>query len=263
MPELPEVETVVRSLTPHLPGRTIVSVELRSKFVTPGDREGMEAQLAGRRIAAIRRHGKFIVVELDRGVLAIHLGMTGKLLLDVPVTAHSYGVFHLDRGTLLYDDPRQFGRIEYALELPDRVTRLGPDPLTVPLEDFLSGLRARRSRIKPLLLDQGFLRGIGNIYADEVLFRSRIHPRALASRLSRRRGMLLYTAIRETLELAIANRGSSISDYVDAAGEKGSFQLLHRVYGREGKPCPVCGGLIRRILIAQRGTHYCPRCQRP
>ncbi len=159
MPELPEVETVVRSLAPHLPGRTIVSVELRSPFVTPGDRAGMEAQLAGRRIAAIRRHGKFIVVELDRGVLVIHLGMTGKLLLDVPVTTHSYGIFHLDRGMLLYDDPRQFGRIEYALELPDRVARLGPDPLTVPLEDFLSGLRARRSRSNHCCSTRGFCGG--------------------------------------------------------------------------------------------------------
>jgi formamidopyrimidine-DNA glycosylase len=263
VPELPEVETVVRSLAPYLPGRTIVSAELRSSFVTPGDRARTADSLAGRRIAAIRRHGKFIVMDLDRGVLVIHLGMTGKLLLDAPVTAHSYGIFHLDRGILLYDDPRQFGRIEYALQLPERVAHLGPDPLTVSLEDFLSGLHARRSRIKPLLLDQEFLRGIGNIYADEVLFRSRIHPRTLASRLSRRRGAQLHTAIRETLELAIAHRGSSISDYVDAAGEKGTFQLLHQVYGREGKPCLVCGAPIHRILIAQRGTHYCPRCQRP
>ena len=239
-----------------------MSAQLRSRFVTPGDREAMARSLAGRRIEAIRRHGKFIVCQLDRGVLTIHLGMTGKLLLDGPEGTHSYGVFRLDRGTLVYDDPRQFGSIEYTDALPARVADLGPEPLGISLEDFLARLKARRTRIKPLLLDQGFVRGIGNIYADEILFRARIHPRAVASRLSRRRAMELYAAMRETLALAIEHRGSSISDYVDAAGEKGSFQLLHRVYGREAKPCSECGGPIRRILVVQRGTHYCPRCQR-
>ncbi len=239
-----------------------MSAQLRSRFVTPGDREAMARSLAGRRIEAIRRHGKFIVCQLDRGVLTIHLGMTGKLLLDGPEGTHSYGVFRLDRGTLVYDDPRQFGSIEYSDALPARVADLGPEPLGISLEDFLAMLKARRTRIKPLLLDQGFVRGIGNIYADEILFRARIHPRAVASRLSRRRAMELYAAMRETLALAIEHHGSSISDYVDAAGEKGSFQLLHRVYGREGKPCSECGGPIRRILVVQRGTHYCPRCRR-
>ena len=263
MPELPEVETVVRSLAPHLAGRAIVSAEFHSPFVTPGDREALAAAVAGREIRSVRRHGKFIVFELDRGVLVIHLGMTGKLLLDAPPTQHSYGIFHLDRGTLIYDDPRQFGRIEFSETLPARVAALGPDPLGIGLEDFLAVLRKHKARIKPLLLNQQFLRGLGNIYADEVLFKARIHPRALASRLGRRRAAELHSAIRETLELAIAHRGSSISDYVDAAGEKGSFQLLHQVYGREGQPCRTCGTPIRRILVAQRGTWYCPRCQRP
>ena len=263
MPELPEVETVVRGLAPHLPGRTIISAEFHSKFVTPGDRNAMASQIAGRKIRAVRRHGKFIVIELDRGVLVVHLGMTGKLLLDAPATTHSYAIFHLDRGTLIYDDPRQFGRIEFSETLPARVAALGPDPLGIELEEFLSILRKRKARIKPLLLNQHFLRGLGNIYADEVLFKARVHPRALASRLSRRRAAELHSAITETLDLAIAHRGSSISDYVDAAGAKGSFQLLHQVYGREGQPCPVCATAIRKILVAQRGTHYCPRCQRP
>lgn len=262
MPELPEVETVVRTLAPHLPGRTILSAEFGSRFVTPGDRKRVARQLAGRTIRVVRRHGKFIVLELDRGILVIHLGMTGRLVLDAPLTPYSHGVFHLDAGTLVYDDPRQFGRIEYAAELPARVASLGPDPLAIPLADFLARLRARKSRIKPLLLNQRFLRGIGNIYADEALFRSRIHPRAVSSRLSARRAAELYQAIVEILELAIAHRGSSISDYVDANGEKGGFHLLHRVYGKQGEPCTVCGTPIRRILVAQRGTHYCPKCQR-
>lgn len=262
MPELPEVETVVRSLAPHLPGRTILAAEFTSRFVTP-DPASLAAALAGRIIQAVRRHGKFIVVELDRGVLIVHLGMTGKLLLDAPRTAHSHGVLHLDRGVLVYDDPRQFGRIEFAAELPPRVARLGPDALAVPLDEFLVLLRKRKARIKPLLLNQRFLRGIGNIYADEALFRARIHPRAISTRLAPKRAAQLHGAITEILQLAIAHRGSSISDYVDAAGGKGTFQSLHQVYGREGQPCPMCGTPIRRILTAQRGTHYCPRCQRP
>ncbi len=263
MPELPEVETVVRTLAPHLPGRTILNAEFTSKFVTPGDPAGLASHLENRHIVTVRRHGKFIVIELDRGVLVVHLGMTGRLLLDAPPGPHTYAVFHLDRGSLIYDDPRQFGRIEFSDTLPARVARLGPDPLAISLPDFLAELKRHKAHIKPLLLNQRFLRGLGNIYADEVLFRARIHPRALASRISRRRASELYQAIQDTLTLAIAHRGSSISDYVDAAGERGSFQLLHQVYARDGKPCVACGAVIRKILVAQRGTHYCPRCQRP
>ena len=262
MPELPEVETVVRSLVPYLPGRRIVRAEFTSKFVTPGDRAALAARVAGRIIRSVRRHGKFIVVELDEGMLVVHLGMTGKLLLDAPLTQHSYGVFYLDDGSLIYDDPRQFGRIEWSRELPERVARLGPDPLSVGFAEFWSDLKRRRGAIKPLLLNQRFLRGMGNIYADEALHRAGIHPKALAARLSKARALRLYEAIGEVLRLAIERRGSSISDYVDATGEKGSFQLLHRVYGREGQPCAECGAPIRRIVLAQRSAHYCPRCQR-
>jgi formamidopyrimidine-DNA glycosylase len=262
VPELPEVETVVRSLAPHLPGRTILSAEFGSPFVTPGDRSVLSSALAGRTITAVRRHGKFIVMDLDRGTLLVHLGMTGKLLLDAPRSKHSYGVFELDRGVLIYDDPRQFGRIEFSEGLPARAARLGPDPLSVTLAEFRDLLHRRKARMKPLLLNQRFLRGLGNIYADEALFRARIHPRAISTRLSTRRAAELHQAITEILQLAISHRGSSISDYVDGAGEKGSFQLMHHVYGKEGEPCTVCGTPIRRILMAQRSTHYCPRCQR-
>jgi formamidopyrimidine-DNA glycosylase len=262
VPELPEVETVVRSLSGILPGRRILSAEFRSRFVTPGDRTVLAARLVNQTIRAIRRHGKFIVLELDAGVLVVHLGMTGKLLFDAAHGPHAYGILHLDRGVLIYDDPRQFGRIEWAPGLPARVSRLGPDPLLVSFADFWRELKRRRSALKPLLLNQRFLRGLGNIYADEALHRARIHPKAAAFRLSRERALRLYESIIDTLRLAIEHRGSSISDYVDAAGERGSFQLLHRVYGKAGQPCPECGTPIRRILVAQRGTHYCPRCQR-
>ena len=263
MPELPEVETVVRSLARALQGRRIESATFSSRFVTPGDRNALAARLAGRTIRQVRRHGKFIVLELDAGVLIIHLGMTGKLLLDGTPTAYARAIFHLDRGELIYDDPRQFGRIEWSSELPVRVARLGPDPLLISFDAFWLALKARRGALKPLLLNQRFLRGLGNIYADESLHIARLHPKAIASRLGRARAMRLYQAIQDVLRLAIRHRGSSISDYVDASGERGTFQQLHRVYGREGQPCPECGTPIRRIVIAQRGTHYCPRCQRP
>jgi len=263
MPELPEVETVVRSLAPHLPGRTIVHAEFRSKFVTPGDRRLLAKRLAGRTIRSVRRHGKFILIELDRGVLSVHLGMTGKLLLDAPRGTHAYGVLELDRGVLIYDDPRQFGRIEWSESMPERLARLGPEPLAISLEDFTRELRRRKGRLKPLLLNQSFLRGLGNIYADEALFRARLHPLAAAARLSKQRIARLHDSIRETLQLAIEHRGSSISDYVDAAGDRGWFQIMHQVYGRQGEPCRVCGTPIRKIVVGQRGTHYCPRCQRP
>ena len=259
MPELPEVETVVRSLAPHLAGRRILSASFTSRFVTPGDRKKLAARVAGRTILKVERRGKFILITLDQGVLVVHLGMTGKLLLDGAPAQHTYGVFDLDQGVLHYEDPRQFGRIEWS---PKRIENLGPEPLEIGVEEFSERLRARKSRIKPLLLNQQFLAGVGNIYADEALFAAEIHPLAIASRLSKPRAARLHQAIREVLTLAIEHRGSSISDYVDAAGERGNFQLLHNVYGREGQPCPRCGTPIKRIVVGGRGTHFCPKCQK-
>lgn len=219
--------------------------------------------LAGQMIHQVRRHGKSVVLECAGGVLTVHLGMTGKLLVNGARTPYTRVVFGLDDGELLYDDIRQFGRVQWGATMPDALAVLGPDPLEIAAEEFLERLKARRGAIKPVLLDQKFVRGLGNIYVDECLFRCGIHPKAVASRLSRARGVALHETIRATLELAIAHRGSSISDYVDASGERGGFQLLHQVYGKEGEACSVCGSAIRRIVIVQRGTHYCPKCQRP
>ena len=259
MPELPEVETVVQSLAPRLKGRRIVSAEFHSRFVTPGDRRMLAARLAGRTIESVHRRGKFILISLDAGVLSVHLGMTGKLLMDGTPAQHSYGLFVLEEGVLLYDDPRQFGRIEWGAK---RAGRLGPEPLEIGLEEFQARLRGRQARVKALLLNQTFLAGLGNIYVDEALFAAGIHPLAMASKLSKPRAALLYQAMRDILTLAIEHRGSSISDYVDAEGRKGAFQNLHRVYGREGEPCATCGRPIRKIWVAQRGTHFCPNCQK-
>ncbi|MBS1826393.1 MAG: DNA-formamidopyrimidine glycosylase [Acidobacteria bacterium] len=259
MPELPEVETIVRDLAPLLAARRIVACEVVAGLVVKTPLAGLE----GNTIREVHRHGKTVVLQCSAGVLTIHLGMTGKLLVNGARTPYTRVAFSLDDGVLLYDDIRQFGRLHWSPVLPAHLARLGPDPLAVSLDEFMARLKAKRGAIKPVLLDQKFLRGLGNIYVDECLFRSGIHPKAIAARLSRPRATALHTAIRDTLQLAIEHRGSSISDYVDASGERGGFQLLHQVYGKEGDPCVVCGHAIRRIVIAQRGTHYCPKCQRP
>ena len=262
MPELPEVETVVRTLAPKLTGRRIVDAQFSSKHVVRQKFSMLRGRVRDQPVKSVRRHGKFIVLELERGFLTIHLGMTGKLLLDNEPGPYARAVFELDRGLLVYDDIRHFGRIEWSAKLLERAAALGPDALEISLEDFLKLLAKRHSRIKPLLLNQRFLRGMGNIYTDEALFEARIHPRALASSLSKQRAARLHRAMVEILETAIRLKGSSISNYVDAEGKKGSFQLQHQVYGRAGEPCAICGTAIRRIVVGQRGTHYCPKCQR-
>jgi formamidopyrimidine-DNA glycosylase len=263
VPELPEVETTVRSVAPKLIGRRIRHARFSSRLVLRQDPEEAAARIEGRRIDVVRRHGKHIIAELSGGCyLTIHLGMTGKLLINGAEGPHTRAVFELDRGRLVFDDPRQFGRIETCTELPERIERLGPDALEATEEEFSARLAARSGRIKPLLLNQLFLRGIGNIYADESLFRARIHPLAQAARLGRERKHRLYEAIQEVLRAAISSGGSSISDYVDGDGRRGWFQISHQVYGREGEPCVRCGAPVRRIVVGQRGTHYCPKCQR-
>jgi formamidopyrimidine-DNA glycosylase len=260
MPELPEVETVCRSLRPHLEGRTIREARFASRFVMRDEPEQAAAALRGRRIETVGRHGKFLLFELSGALmLSIHLGMTGRLIWEGAAGPYTRAVFHLDAGTLVFDDIRQFGRIELDAR---RAGRLGPDALALTEAEFLKRLAARRGRIKPLLLNQAFLGGVGNIYADETLFGARIHPLARAERLSGPRARRLYRAMRQILDAAVASGGSSISNYVDGEGRAGEFQLQHRVYGREGEPCVACGAPVRRIVVAGRGTHYCPRCQR-
>ena len=262
MPELPEVDTVVRTIAPHIVGRRILAAEFDSPFVTPGDRKALARRLKGREMTAVRRHGKFILIDLDRGLLTIHLGMTGKLLHDAGRNAYTHGWFALDHGELCYEDIRQFGRIEYSEGGNPRVAALGPDALAVPAGTFASLLRERKTRLKPLLLNQAFVAGLGNIYVDEILFRTRLHPLTEASTLKPKRAAELHATMRLVLLESIEQGGSSISDYVDAEGRKGSFQDRHRVYGRAGEPCVVCGVPIERMLVAQRGTHWCPRCQK-
>ncbi len=255
LPELPEVETIVRALASQLAGRRIAQLRVLARRA----RRGRIPDLRARRICTVRRYGKYILLELDRGVLAIHLGMTGRLLWNARPGPYTRAVLRLTRGdTVLFDDPRQFGGIRYGSTPPPG---LGPDALEISEDEFLGRLRRRTGQIKPLLLNQGFLRGLGNIYTDESLFRAGIHPRAQVPALGEARCRALYRAIRDVLWEAINAGGSSISDYVTPEGAPGLFQFDHRVYARAGEPCVACGAPVRRIVVAQRGTYYCPRCQ--
>ena len=259
MPELPEVETIVRELAPRIVGRHILSAEVLHPLIVRYSKVSLPERLPGRRIEEVLRHGKFILIRLDDGWLTIHLGMTGQLLLDGAVGPHTRAIFRLDDSTLVYDDIRMFGSIEWTTE-PVRTAKLGPDALNA--ESLPAELLKRRAPVKAVLLNQSIFSGVGNIYADEALFRAGIHPRRRSDRLSRERASRLIQVVRDVLAEAVEYRGSSVSDYVDTEGRRGGFQDRHNVYAREGLPCPHCGTPIRRIVVAQRGTHYCPACQR-
>ena len=276
MPELPEVETIVRGLRSVLPGRTIVSVRLgKTDFIA--DPLALAELLPGRRIETVERLGKFIRVPLSASSVAksperqmnlvIHLGMTGWLGVRAsgdPVTPHTHAFFELEDGReLRYTDIRRFGQI--LLVPGDQIgafsERLGMEPLEVSAGEFNRRLAGRRARIKALLLDQSVFRGIGNIYADESLWQARIHPARLAARLNSAELERLRKAIRRVLQQAIQDRGSSISNFVDAEGQPGEYQQRHRAYGREGKPCFRCRTKIRRAIVAGRSSYFCPHCQ--
>jgi formamidopyrimidine-DNA glycosylase len=273
LPELPEVETVVRGLRTALRSRRILSVRLgKTDFVE--DAAAIERELPGRRIADVVRHGKFLILRLEptaspdaRLFLLVHLGMTGQLVARRPeetVPPHTHAFFSLDDGReLRYTDIRRFGRMLLVPEarLDAVLRRLGDDPLEAALEEFRARLDGRRARIKALLLDQRVLRGMGNIYTDESLWRARVHPARHASELNAKEIRRLYQAIQAVLREAIRLRGSSVSDYVDAEGQPGEYQLRHRVYQREGEACVRCGARIRRVMVAGRSSYFCPRCQ--
>lgn len=278
MPELPEVETVVRGLRLSLPGRSVLDVRFgKTDFVD--DPAVIEEKLPGMRISNVTRMGKFICIALEpvdaqsaqvsasRVYLIVHLGMTGRLTVinaAEPAPPHTHVYFGLDDGReLRYTDPRRFGRMLVVEEpgLPAFAGNLGQEPLEVSAEDFCRFFASRRARLKALLLDQSVLRGIGNIYADESLFRARLHPARIAENVKREQLLLLHQKIRDVLLEAIRSRGSSISDYVDSEGNRGDFQLRHRVYQRDGRPCYRCRATIRHTIVAGRSSHFCPRCQ--
>ncbi len=281
MPELPEVETIARGLDQGVTGDVIESVWLGEKpepLKSPA--KEIAAVLERARIAKVRRVGKHIVFDLDRpnrngrkssgkrGQWIVHLGMTGRLLIaspEVEMAKHTHAVLKLASGReLRFVDPRRFGRLAVVRMESKSATGFaapGDEPLDSQIEHFVTLFRGRKTPIKSALLNQKLLSGVGNIYADESLFRAGIRPRRRAASLTRAELRKLHGAVQEVLKEAIELGGSSVSDYVDAEGREGFFQLQHRVYGREGEPCLVCGTPIKRVIIAGRSSHYCPRCQ--
>ena len=282
MPELPEVETIARGLHTRVAGDTIESVWLGEKpEPLKSSATEIAAVLEGARIQQVRRVGKHIVFDLERvgrrkrdavqhGQWIVHLGMTGRMQVMTPETElakHTHAVIKLISGReLRFVDPRRFGRLA-VVRLDSRpgehgFAAPGDEPLTSESDRFISLFSGRKTPIKSALLNQKLLSGVGNIYADEALFRSGIRPRRRASSLTREQLRKLHAAVQEVLREAIALGGSSVSDYVNADGEEGFFQLQHRVYGREGEPCLVCSTPIKRVVIAGRSSHYCSRCQK-
>jgi len=273
MPELPEVETVARGLREALPGRRILEVRLgKTDFIE--NPAALETHLLGARVKAVDRHGKFLRVDLESTghdakplALLIHLGMTGQIVVgspEAPIAPHTHVFFALDDGKeFRYTDIRRFGVMRLLADgaKEKAFAALGIDALVATQEQFAAALRDRRARIKAVLLDQGILAGLGNIYVDESLWRARIHPMRLAATLKRDEVRRLYRAVRDVLNEAIRLRGSSVSDYVDSEGRRGEFQARHRVYQREGKKCFRCRAKIRRAIVAGRSSHFCPRCQ--
>lgn len=261
MPELPEVETVVRSLAPRLIGQHVLSVTTTPSRVFRGQQQAIITCLPGQQIHAVERYGKNILLTMDRHRVRIHLGMTGKLLFAPAPSTHPRAMLALDDALLVFDDIRQFGRFE-LLPADAGGPVLGEDALAISPSVFAKLLRERRGAIKNVLLNQQFLRGMGNIYTDEAMFLARIHPLCPAFLVTPRKALALHASMQALLKEAIAAGGSSISDYVDAKGQQGTFQDRHQVYGKEGAACPRCGTAILRMVVCQRGTHYCPRCQR-
>jgi formamidopyrimidine-DNA glycosylase len=280
MPELPEVETVARGLRLTILGRQILSVMLRkTDFID--DPSLLELHLPGRRIEAVERYGKFMLLRLSAAqgrensasgddapaALLVHLGMTGHIASTAPNKPwlkHTHASFMLDDGReLRYTDARRFGRLAYlsAAVLPGELEGFGAEPLEVSADEFAVRIRSRHSRIKALLLDQTVLRGVGNIYADESLWRAKIHPAKLGSSLSKKQTEALRRALQAILNKAILMRGSSISNFLDTDGEPGAYQQHHRAYGREGEKCYRCGAIIRRAIVAGRSSYFCPKCQ--
>ena len=276
MPELPEVETVARGLQKEVAGRRIVSITIgKSDFID--NAADIARELPGRIIREVRRYGKFLLLRLtaaekagqadDESALLVHLGMTGMLWprpVSEPQLKHTHVVMLLDDGReLRFIDARRFGRIAYLAKevLQKELLRFGADPLEAGLEEFQQRMD-RRTRVKALLLDQRVLRGVGNIYADESLWKAKIHPAHLGARLTPTQVKELFRALQDILKKAIVLRGSSISDFLDADGQPGEYQRHHRVYGREGKSCARCKTLIRRVMVAGRSSYFCPHCQR-
>ena len=270
MPELPEVEVTRLSLAHRIAGARIESVRVGKALRWP---LGIAAQaLAGRTVRAVRRRGKYLLVDLDAGILLLHLGMSGSLSFAAAQPApgaHDHFDLVTSRGVLRLNDPRRFGAVVYAASEDDPqavklLGRLGVEPLTGAFEPagFHAGLKRRHAPVKQVLLAGDLVVGVGNIYASEALFLAGIRPTLRASRISRPRADKLHAAVRDVLARAVAKGGSTLRDFSNADGQAGYFQLEAMVYDRAGQPCRVCGTVVKTIRQGQRATYFCPRCQK-
>ncbi|MEW6188376.1 MAG: bifunctional DNA-formamidopyrimidine glycosylase/DNA-(apurinic or apyrimidinic site) lyase [Thermodesulfobacteriota bacterium] len=272
MPELPEVETVVRRLRLPLTGRKIRSVKILSRSVLQGPPSAFLRQVTGSIIREIRRKGKFILFVLDPpGTMILHLKMTGQVFIEpqsAAVDRHSHLLFRFDDSDiqLRYRDVRKFGFFQYEpADRPESLSglrRIGPDPFETTCQKFTDLIQSKRRNIKSFLLDQTMISGLGNIYVDEALFQSGLHPLTQTGVLSKSQIQNLFRIIKKILKRAITAQGSTLRDYRKPDGTSGGFQNYHQVYGRTAEPCPICGFLIKKIRVAGRGTHFCPSCQK-
>lgn len=273
VPELPEVESVVRGLTRTLPGHRIRRTEVRRPDVVPGGVRRLQVGLKDARLLRVSRRAKNIVITLESGdVLAVNLGMTGKLLYfsdgRMARTTHPAVRFHLDRGArLVFDDVRRFGTVEWLTPSDWRVRdgRFGPEPLSRNFdpEQLHRGLSRSRSPLRSWLLDQRRVAGVGNIYANEALFLAGLHPRRSANTVGPAKAEALYHGLRNTLAEAVSQGGTTLRNYVDSDGRRGRYAANLRVYGREGQPCHRCGDRVVRSVFGGRSAFHCPTCQPP
>lgn len=274
MPELPEVETVAQGLKRRALGRRIAEAVISHPGVIAGSPEAFAAAIEGRTISKVQRKGKVIALSLrghEKGearFLVMRLGMTGQVTVvprEAPPETHTHVVLSLDDGReeLRFRDVRRFGRLRVASheELERLLESLGPDAQQASEEEFLRAMRGRRGAVKSWLMNQQVLAGLGNIYADEALYAARVHPLAQPGRLRLKAAQRLYRSVRRILARAVARQGTSFRDYLDVEGRPGSYAMQLRVYQRTGKQCPRCGATIRRMVIAGRSSHFCPRCQ--
>ncbi len=270
MPELPEVEVTRLSFAHAIAGATVVSVRMGKALRWPLGCPA--AELAGRSVLTVRRRGKYLLIDLDRGLLLVHLGMSGSLGFakhSPPLGPHDHFEMVTTRGTLTLNDPRRFGAVVYAdaqgaPEARKLLGKLGMEPLSddFDVHQFHAGLKRRKAAIKQVLLAGDVVVGVGNIYASEALFLAGIRPTLSAARLTRPRVAKLHAAIRDVLARAVAKGGSTLRDFSSANGERGHFQLDTMVYGRQGQACRVCGTPVKSLRQGQRSTFYCPKCQK-
>jgi len=271
MPELPEVETVVRFIKPNIVGKTIASIESQNEYdkvFATHDPAQFSKNVVNKKITDVSRRAKYIVIHIDSGFLFVHLRMTGRLLLKLTeedLQRHlTAKITFTDGSNLYFKDYRKFGRLYYYETLDIINSRLGLEPLSneFTIDWLYTNLKSSKRQMKPLLLDQSFVAGLGNIYVDEALWAAKIHPQQLGSSVSRQKAKILHSSIQELLATAIKNQGTTIINFYFGEGKSGNFRDQLKVFGRQDQSCPRCSKKIIKVRVAQRGTHLCPHCQK-